>query len=52
MKDAKKWGARIETLDKRLNLGCFEDFFEAICVRKSAEIRYNYHENHGFTYIG
>jgi len=31
----------------QLNLGTFIDFFEACCARKSAEIQYNYHENHG-----
>lgn len=28
-------------------LGRFFDFFEACCVRKSAEIKLNYHKNHG-----
>jgi hypothetical protein len=30
-----------------LLIGYFDDMFEAICVRKSAELRYNYHPNHG-----
>lgn len=32
---------------KRLHLGYYEDFFEACCTRKSAELKYKYHENHG-----
>jgi len=30
-----------------INLGSFEDKFEAICARKSAENKYGYHTNHG-----
>lgn len=28
-------------------LGCSKDFFEACCLRKSAEIKYNYSPRHG-----
>ena len=28
-------------------LGYFDDFFEAVCKRKSAELRLNFHPNHG-----
>lgn len=28
-------------------LGFYEDFFEAVCVRKSAELERGFHENHG-----
>ena len=28
-------------------VGIYEDFFEACCARKSAEIRHGYHANHG-----
>lgn len=31
----------------RIYLGYYDDFFEACCVRKSAEIDNDYHENHG-----
>lgn len=31
------------------NLGSFDDWFEAVCARKSAESRLGYHENHGKT---
>ena len=30
-----------------LNAGNYKDFFEACCARKSAEVKLNYHENHG-----
>ena len=46
-KGAGKWQAYISKGGKRKGLGIFEDKFEAICVRKSAEIRFGYHENHG-----
>jgi len=42
-----KWRVRINTEGKRINLGLFDDFFEACCVRKAAELKYNYHPNHG-----
>jgi hypothetical protein len=28
-------------------LGYFDDFFEAVCKRKSAEFKFNFHPNHG-----
>lgn len=30
-----------------LRLGSTKDFFEAVCMRKSAEIKYGFHKNHG-----
>jgi len=42
-----KWVAQININGKQSHLGHFEDFFEACCTRKSADIRYGYHENHG-----
>ena len=39
--------ARINSNNKSYSLGCFSDFFEACCARKSAEIKYKFHENHG-----
>lgn len=41
------WRARIQNGDKRVNLYYGRDFFEACCIRKSAEIELNYHLNHG-----
>ena len=29
------------------NLGAFDDWFEAVCARKSAEAKKGFHENHG-----
>lgn len=41
------WTARINVNKKNVNLGSFKDKFEAICARKSAEVKYGFHENHG-----
>lgn len=43
----KKWSVKIGARDHYEYLGVFDDFFEACCVRKSAEFRHGYHENHG-----
>lgn len=45
--DNHKWTARINHNKKRYVLGCFNDFFEACCARKSAEARFGYHLDHG-----
>jgi len=41
------WRVLISGDGKRLYLGEFEYKWDAICIRKSAEIKYGYHENHG-----
>lgn len=46
-KDKKKWTAGIRMNEKWNYLGGFEDKFEAICARKSAERRFSFHQNHG-----
>lgn len=46
-KSFKKWTAYIAMNNKRIFLGRFFDKFEAICRRKSAENKHNFHENHG-----
>ncbi len=46
-KRTKKWMVYIGTGKHRENIGYFKDKFEAICQRKSAEVRNGYHENHG-----
>lgn len=42
-----KWKAQIGHENKMLHLGYYEDYFEACCARKSAEIKYKFHPNHG-----
>jgi len=46
-KPTEKWQASIAVEGKLLYLGLDVDKFEAICARKSAENRYNFHSNHG-----
>lgn len=43
----EKWIARINVRGKKITLGYFENFDEAVEARKSAEVEYGYHENHG-----
>lgn len=43
-----KWLVRIKDVKKKTkHVGYFDDFFEAVCSRKSAEIKHKYHNNHG-----
>ena len=42
-----RYRASIYTLGKHHRLGIFEDYFEAICARKSAEAKLGFHPNHG-----
>ncbi len=42
-----KWGAEINSSADRLHFGWFEDWFEAVCARKSAQYNCGYHPNHG-----
>jgi len=43
----QKWRAQIVVDYKQIYLGLFDDKFAAICARKSAEVKYIFHENHG-----
>ncbi len=43
----KKWKSYISSQKKVMALGMHEDFYEAVCTRKSAEVKYGFHENHG-----
>lgn len=43
----KKWSARINIKGKNVSCGYFIDWFDAVCARKSAEIIYGFHANHG-----
>jgi len=49
---SNKWKAQIVVDGKTIHLGLFVDKFEAICTRKSAEFKFNYHENHGNPKLG
>lgn len=42
-----KWIARIGVEGKRINLGTYKTFTEALDARERAEIYYGFHENHG-----
>jgi hypothetical protein len=42
-----KWHTRIRAQGKNFHLGRFQDFFLACCARKSAELKYGFHPNHG-----
>jgi hypothetical protein len=43
----KYWISLVRVNKKSKILAFTEDFFEACCLRKSAERKHNYHENHG-----
>lgn len=45
--DNGKYRSFIQEGGKRVWLGCFDTLEEAIAVRKEAEKRFGYHENHG-----
>lgn len=47
IKKSKKWSSRITVNKKRIHLGEYFDFNEAVKVRKEAEIKYGFSENHG-----
>lgn len=40
--DNSKWRAFIRWNNRLEHLGSYEDFFEAVCARKAAEVRYAY----------
>lgn len=41
------WKPQIQVEGTTINLGRFLSLFEAVCVRKSAEKKYGFHQNHG-----
>ncbi len=43
----RKWTVSIASDKGKSYIGTYSDFFEACCIRKSAENKYNYHPNHG-----
>lgn len=46
-KALQKWHVQIQVDQERKHLGLYEDWFDAVCARKSANNRYQFHENHG-----
>jgi len=46
-KEINKWSARIKTEKSYESLGVFDDWFDAVCARISANNKHGYHENHG-----
>ena len=47
---SRKWVVRVHCDTVTKHVGEFSDFFEAVCARKSAELIYDYHANHGRKY--
>lgn len=43
----QKWQPAIRVNRKQYHLGCYSDWFDAVCARKSAENRFGFHPNHG-----
>ncbi len=46
-KYTNRWQSHIKVDGKRVHLGYFTEFSEAVNARKNAEVLYGYHENHG-----
>ena len=46
-KRSDKWFAQIQVNGKCVNLGLYDDFSSAVQARKTAEIKFGFHENHG-----
>jgi hypothetical protein len=46
-KRGRPWQAYIRASGKRISLGTFESFEDAVAARQAAERKYGYHENHG-----
>jgi len=46
-KKTGRWSAQIGIPRQYKYLGRYRDWFEAVCVRKSAELKHGYHINHG-----
>lgn len=42
-----KWTAQIRANRKFMHIGTFEDYFDAVCARKSKEVELGFHPNHG-----
>jgi len=46
-KRRNKWAAEIKVDRKKIHLGQFAEFADAVAARKAAEVKYGFHENHG-----
>lgn len=46
-KNKKRWVVRINSNRKRVELGSYKTFKEAVAVRRGAEVKCGYHNNHG-----
>ena len=46
-KSVNKWRACIKSDGRQIHLGYFDNFSDACCARKSAELKHGFHENHG-----
>ena len=46
-KHNRKWAAYIGVNNKKITLGRFDLFADAVVVRKAAEVKYGFHPNHG-----
>ncbi|MCY1427444.1 HNH endonuclease [compost metagenome] len=42
-----KWRSNIKIDGRKITIGRYSNFFDAVAARKSAEISYGFHENHG-----
>jgi hypothetical protein len=42
-----KWIAQIQENYKKITVGSFDSFEDAVKARKEAELKYGFHENHG-----
>ncbi len=46
-KQHEKWYSQIQNSGKHEYIGLFSEIWDAICARKSAEIKHDFHFNHG-----
>lgn len=46
-KRRNKWAVEIKVDRKKIHIGQFENFEDAVAARKTAEVKYGFHENHG-----
>lgn len=46
-KRRNKWAVEIKVDRRKIHIGQFENFDEAVAARKAAEVEYGFHENHG-----